>query len=366
MNECVLARTTPGAHPAPADCEARIATGRSSHHVPAMPFSIGPVKVDPPVVLAPMADVTNGAFRRICKAIGRVGLVCTEQISTNALHYRSSRTRQMLDWAPEEQPLSVQLFGANPEIMAEAARIVVDLGAAIVDINMGCWVPKVCRQGAGAALLRDADTALRIIEAVVRAVPVPVTVKMRAGWTSAELTSLPLALRMQDAGVQAFTLHARTAAQGFSGSADWKWIRAMKRELSVPVVGNGDIRSPEDALRMLTETGCDGVMVGRAAIGNPWVLRDIVQYLNTGAYGPPPTPRQRAEAALLHAAELARTMGEHRAVVHLRGQLTAVVRGTPGAARTRELIVHASSLEELRQVLLHWADQTERFDEARC
>ncbi|MGC8667844.1 MAG: tRNA dihydrouridine synthase DusB [Chthonomonadales bacterium] len=326
----------------------------------AQPFHVGPVTVDPPVVLAPMADVTNGAFRRICKAIGGVGLVCTEQISTQALHHGSRRTRQMLDWTPDEQPLSVQLFGADPAIMAEAARIVVDLGAAIVDINMGCWVPKVCRQGAGAALLRDADTALRVVDAVVRAVAAPVTVKMRAGWSSQDLTSLPLALKLQDAGVQAFTLHARTAAQGFSGSADWSWIRAMKRALRVPVIGNGDIRSPEDALRMIRDTGCDGIMVGRAAIGNPWILRDIVQYVATGSYGPPPSPRERVEVAMRHVADLARVMGEERAVVHLRGQLSGIVRATPGAARFRECIVHARTVQELREVLNRWSEQAEQ------
>ena len=333
---------------------------RNSPAITVPPFSIGPVKIVPPVVLAPMADVTNSAFRRLCKAIGRIGLVCTEQISTQALHYRSRRTLQMLDWTPEEQPLSVQLFGADPKIMAEAAAIVQDLGAAIVDINMGCWVPKVCRQGAGAALLRDPETALRVVEAVVRAVSVPVTVKMRAGWSPRDLTSVPLAVRFQDAGVQAFTLHARTAAQGFSGAADWRWIRDIKAAVRVPVIGNGDIRSPEDALHMLQGTGCDGVMIGRAAIGNPWILRHTVEYLTTGSYGPPPTPADRVEAAMRLAADLAQSMGEERAVVHLRGQISAMVRGTPGSAKARERIVHASTLQELRRILEQWAAQAEQ------
>ncbi len=317
----------------------------------ARPFAIGDIVIDPPVVLAPMADVTNGAFRRLCKRIGNPGLLCTEQISTMALHYRSQRTYQMFDWTEEEYPLSVQLFGANPQVMAEAAKIVEDRGANIVDINMGCWVPKVCRQGAGAALLRDAKTALKVVEAVVRAVSVPVTVKMRAGWSAAELTSVPLARAFEQIGVRAFALHGRTAQQGFEGSADWNWIADIKEAVSVPVVGNGDVRQPEDARRMLEATGCDGVMIGRAAIGNPWVLRDTAHHLRTGQRLPPPSLAERLEAALIHVQDFARTIGEERAVRHLRGQLPLYVKGFAGASAAREQIVQATRIEQVRAIL---------------
>lgn len=324
---------------------------RTLETVRARPFFIGGICIDPPVVLAPMADVTNGAFRRLCKRIGQPGLVCTEQISTQAIHYRSARTWQMFDWTEAERPLSVQLFGADPAIMAEAARIVVDHGAEIVDINMGCWVPKVCKQGAGAALLKDEETAVRVVEAIVRAVPVPVTVKMRAGWDGSRLTSVPLARAFERLGAQAFTLHARTAKQGFEGQAAWRWIAEIKAAVGVPVIGNGDLRAPEDAARMLRETNCDGVMIGRAAIGNPWILRDVGSYLRTGEVPPPPSLEERIAAAMTHVQDLARRMGEDRAVRHLRGQLPHYIKGYAGAARARERIVQATTIEQVRTIL---------------
>lgn len=315
------------------------------------PFSIGGIGIDPPVILAPMADVTNGAFRRLAKRIGRPGLLCTEQISTQAIHYRSERTWQMFDWTDAEHPLSVQLFGADPAIMAEAARIVADLGADIVDINMGCWVPKVCKQGAGAALLKDESTAIKVVESVVKAVSVPVTVKMRAGWDCANLTSVPLARAFESLGVQGFALHARTARQGYEGNADWQWIREIREAVSVPVTGNGDVRTPQDAERMLRETGCDGIMIGRAAIGNPWILREVAHYLHTRDILPAPTLDERIEAAMEHLRDLANRMGEDRAVRHLRGQIPHYVKGCAGASKARERIVRAVRIEEVREIL---------------
>lgn len=323
-------------------------------------YFVRDIKIDPPVVLAPMADVTNGAFRRACKRIGRPGLVCTEQISTQAVHYKSQRTYQMFDWTEAERPLSVQLFGADPAIMAEAARVVVDRGADIVDINMGCWVPKVCRQGAGAALLKDEETAVRVVAAILDAVPVPVTVKMRAGWDCSQLTSVSLARQFERLGVAAMALHGRTAKQGYEGSADWRWIRDIKEAVSVPVVGNGDVRCPEDAERMMRETGCDGVMIGRAAIGNPWILAETAYYLRTGDRLPPPSLKERIETALVHVQDLANTMGEDRAVRHLRGQLPHYVKGEPGASRARERIVKATRVAEVSQILWDVAEESAR------
>lgn len=313
-------------------------------------YRVGAVRIDPPVVLAPMADVTNGAYRRLVKRIAGPGLVVTELISTVALHYRSQKTLNMFDVTEDQRPLAVQLFGADPQIMAEAARIAVCAGADIIDVNMGCWVPKVCKTGAGAAMLRDEDNACRVVEALVRAVDVPVTVKMRAGWDYGHLATAGLARKLEQIGVAAFALHGRFAVQGHSGEADWNLIREMKQALRRPLVGNGDIRSPFDAVRMFQQTGCDGVMIGRAAIGNPWVVRDIVHYLRTGTLLPPPGFEERVQTALIHVCDLARTLGEGRAVRHLRGQLPLYLRGYRGAARVREAIHRAETIRDVEQI----------------
>jgi len=307
-----------------------------------------------------MADVTNGAFRRLAKRIGGPGLVVTELISTMAVHYRNERTMSMFDVTEDQHPLAVQLFGADPTIMAEAARVAVDEGADIIDINMGCWVPKVCKTGGGAAMLKDEDTACRVVEAIVRAVPAPVTVKMRAGWDYEHLASARLARKLEAIGAAAFALHARTAVQGYTGDADWRLIAEIKQAVSRPVLGNGDIKTPQDAERMLVETGCDGIMIGRTAIGNPWILRDTVHYLRTGELLPPPSLEERIAAAMFHVCDLARTMGEDRAVRHLRGQLPQYVRGYPGAARIRDRMVAACTIAEVESI---FASARERLEE---
>jgi len=315
------------------------------------PYSIGPIVIDPPVVLAPMADVTNGAYRRLVKRIGGPGLVVTELISTMAIHHKSARTMTMFDVTEEQRPLAVQLFGSDAEIMAEAARVAVDEGADIIDINMGCWVPKVCKTGGGAAMMQDEATACRVVDAIVRAVDVPVTVKTRAGWDYGHLATAGLARRLEEVGAAAFALHARFAVQGHTGNADWNLIREIKQAVSKPVVGNGDIRCPQDAARMFAETGCDGVMIGRAAIGNPWIVRDTVHYLRTGDLLPPPSLEERIDAAMTHVTDLARTLGEIRAVRHLRGQLPHYFRGYHGIARVREAIHAADTIAAVQAVL---------------
>ena len=319
------------------------------------PMVIGGITIDPPLTLAPMAGQTNHPFRLLCREMGDCGLVCTELISSQAMHYKNPKTFNYFDWTEAEHPFAVQLYGSDPAIMAEAARIVVDHGADIVDINMGCWVPKVAKTGGGAALLRDVCTATRVVEAVVNAVPVPVTVKVRSGWDPEHLTAVEFARAAENAGVQAIAVHARTASQGFTGTADWDIIRQVKQTVKhIPVIGNGDVENASDAGRMFEQTGCDGVMIGRAALGNPWLFRQIAHELRTGESLALPTVRERAEVALRHARLTLETtpLSERQAVFELRGQITKYHLGTHRAAELRAQLVHAESLADIEATLL--------------
>lgn len=316
------------------------------------PFRIGQVTVDPPIVLAPMEDVTNRAFRQIAKRIGGPGLMVTEFVSAMATHYNAERQIDKLIILPDEHPIAVQIFGSDVDVMVEAARRVEASGADICDINMGCWVPKVCKTGAGAALLKQPDHAARLAEAVVRALCIPVTVKVRAGWDYDNLAASALARRFEECGVAAITLHARTARQGFDGKADWRLIRELKQTVLIPVIGNGDVREPADARRMFDETGCDAVMIGRAAISNPWMLGRTSHYLTTGEFLPEPTIEERVSVGLEHLRLVCDMLrSELRGCRHMRGQLPLYVKGFSGAARMREQLSRTETIAEVETVL---------------
>ncbi len=315
-------------------------------------LSIGPIKLDAPIVLAPMAGITNHSFRQICRELG-AGLVVTELLSSHAIHYKNAKTFGMFDWTDSERPVSVQLFGGDPSLMAEAAMVAEEHGADIIDLNMGCWVPKVAKNGAGAALLKDVCLAADIVKAMVQAVKIPVTVKIRSGWDSKETTAIGFAQRAQDSGAAAIAVHARFASQGFTGRADWSVIRRVKDVVTIPVIGNGDIESAEDALRMLDETGCDGVMIGRAAVGNPWIFREIRALLDCRSAIDPPSLLERIDVALRHVKTLAAdpNVGEERAVKEMRGQLPHYFKGFPGVTKLRSELVKFNLIDDIENFL---------------
>lgn len=313
------------------------------------PARVGRVLVDPPVVLAPLAGYSGLPMRLLSRRAG-AGLVCSEMVSARALHHRDRRTQGMLQACPEERPLSLQLFGCQPEEMAEAAQAAVAAGAQIVDINLGCTVPKVARTGSGAALMRRPELAAEIVRAMVAAVPVPVTVKMRAGLFPGDDSYLALAQSLVEAGAAAIALHARTVSQRFTGGASLAAIAKLVRELPVPVIGNGDINTPEAARRMLEETGCAAVMIGRAALGNPWIFAQVAAMLR-GEEWREPTVEERVAVALCHAQMQAVLSGEARAVRELRPALARYAQGLPGAAAVRARIMKTHTLGEVREAM---------------
>ncbi len=303
-----------------------------------------------PLVLAPMAGITDFPFRTICRRLG-AGMVFSEMVSVEALIREHKRTHNMLRTNPAERPVVFQIFGSKPAAMAEAAHIVSQGEVDFIDINMGCPVPKILKSGAGSALLRNIGLAKEIMSAVVHASKVPVTVKIRLGWDAKSIVAVDLALAAESAGIAAVSVHGRTKAQAFSGHADWSMIKTVKESVGIPVIGNGDVRSALDAKRMLDETGCDGVMIGRASQGNPWIFREAKQFLETGIVPPPPSFGEREAVMLRHLAEMVRLIGKNRGVCEMRKHLCWYTKSLHGGAEFRTRINQLTDTEEVKQAI---------------
>lgn len=309
-------------------------------------LTIGNVTLKNQVILAPMAGVTDLPFRYLCTQQG-AGMLGMEMISAKAIYYRNKNTESLLEIHPEEGPTALQLFGSDQKIMAEMAKQIEDRPFSILDINMGCPVPKVVNNGEGSALMKDPLLAGKIIESIVRAIHKPVTVKIRKGFDAVSCNAPELAKIAQESGAAAVTVHGRTREEYYSGRADWDSIRKVKQAVSIPVIGNGDIIDGPSAKRMLEETGCDGIMIGRAARGNPWIFRDVLAYLEHGTTLPRPDAEQLKEMILRHAQLMLQYKGEYTGIREMRKHMSWYTAGYPHSARLRQQINGMESMEEL-------------------
>lgn len=313
-------------------------------------MNIGKVSLENPYILAPMAGVTDLPFRLLCKEQG-AGLLCMEMISAKALLYKNKNTKTLLEIHPQEYPVSLQLFGSDPDIISEIAKRIEHLPFQILDINMGCPVPKVVKNKEGSALMKDPRLAYEIVYRTARAIKKPVTVKIRKGFDDASVNAVEFAKMIEDAGGAAVTVHGRTREQYYSGKADWDIIRQVKESVSIPVIGNGDVMSGGDALRMQEATGCDGVMIGRGAQGNPWIFSELLEYDRTGVMPPRPDVSVIRDTMLRHARLQIEYKGGYIGIREMRKHVAWYTKGMRGSSRLRDEINRVESYEELESLL---------------
>lgn len=319
-------------------------------------MKIGNVEISGNLILAPMAGVTDLPFRLLCKEQG-ADLVYSEMISAKGILYNNKNTKPLLEISPLEKPLSLQLFGSDPDIMAEMAKRIEGLDFDILDINMGCPVPKIVNNGEGSALMKNPELAGRIVESIVNAIKKPVTVKIRKGFLRNENTAVSFAKRLESCGAAAIAVHGRTREQYYSGKADWEVIKDVKEAVNIPVIGNGDIFSKEDAERMLKETGCDGIMIGRGARGNPWIFHQIKYDTEKHNILKSPTHQDLAETILRHAKIQVEWKGEYLGIREMRKHVAWYTSGYPDSSKLRNDVNQIESLKELENLLENWKDK---------
>jgi tRNA-dihydrouridine synthase B len=313
-------------------------------------MKIGNVVLENNVFLAPMAGVTDMPFRILCKEQG-CGLVYTEMVSSKGMHYNDTKSFKLTEIADCEMPAAVQIFGSDPNIMSEITKKMNESEASIIDINMGCPAPKITKNGEGSALMLKPLLIGQIIEAVVKASSKPVTVKIRKGWDDNNVNAVEIAKIAADSGVSAIGIHGRTRDQFYSGKADWDIIKSVKEAVSVPVIGNGDVVSPEAAKDLLAQTNCDAIMIGRGAQGNPWIFKQVLHYLKTGEIIPPPKPEEKISMIIRHLKMLVELKGEHIGVCEMRKNIAWYIKGMRNSAVIKEKVFRLSRIEEILELL---------------
>ncbi len=320
-------------------------------------FKIGNIEIQNPIVLAPMAGICNSAYRRIIKEMG-CGLIYAEMVSDKAITYGSKKTIDMLYMTDMERPIVQQIFGSDKDSFVTAAKYIYDnMQPDIIDINMGCPVPKVAlRAQAGSALLKDPIKVFDIVSSVVKAVPVPVTVKIRSGWDQNHINAVEIAKVVEQAGAKAIAVHGRTRSQGYSGKADWNIIKQVKQAVTIPVIGNGDVRSCYDAKKMLDETGCDAVMIGRGVLGNPWLIKECIDYIENGKIPKKVSIDEKYDMILYHIHLLEQQKNEKVANLEMRTHIAYYLKGVPGASKLKQKVFQTKNLTELKNLIKEYKE----------